>query len=914
MKRFIHSVIFFTIATFAWGGDNEVKQAMRRATTYMMDVASYNGGFVWNYLPDYSRQWGELEARRTMVWLQSPSTPDVGEVLLDAYHATGDEYYYESAACVARCIMQGQLPCGGWNYMFDLEPEDSVKHWYDTVGRQAWRLEEFQHYYGNATFDDEVTKHCSEFLLRIYLEKHDEAYLPSLQKAIDFVLQSQYDNGGWPQRYPLMYDHPFKGKADYSSFVTLNDNVMEENIDFLMQCYTSLGTEKLKEPITKAMNRLRDLQQPEPYAGWADQYTPDDLKPAHARSYEPRAVNTATTAGMVYKMIDFYKLTGDKKYLEGIPKAIAFIESMKLPDELASRVRRTPLQEGEILVPRFIDPDNGKPLYIHRKGGNVVNGAYYADQNPEGTIAHYNSFFTVNPNRLKEALQQAKYWMQSDLVRNSPLAAAAKDGPKAYYYDLRKNARQRFMMTSAEEAASSLNKEGYWLTPLRQVSNEYKPIPSDMETESDSHAYMQTMVGDEYDTSLYENNDVKGISTRTYIQNMVAMINSLRPKETTLSGLDPERFVSKVEGRPTALHVLRHSGMEACITNYGARLVSLMVPDNEGHLEDVVLGFDNIEDYHLRKQNFGSVVGRYIGRIKNASFVLDGVPYNLQRRGSSHISHGGYPGFADKVWEVDGKTDSTLCLKYVSPDGENGFPGTLTVKVTYTLAGNALAMDIEATTDKPTVVNLSNHHFFNISGDLSSSVLDQQLTIDSKYIATYDKSKNLDGNFMKVKNTPFDFTSPKIIDADIDIYDEQMSITKGYDHSFILRHSGNKKHPDAVLYDEKSGRVLTVYTTEPVLHLYTANSLNGSMVGKGGVHYGKQTALCLETMHLADSPNQSAFPSTVLRPGETYRSQTVFQFEEKVPKKRNLLSHILMYGGAASLTGLGVVGLVSLVK
>ena len=914
MRHLILTFIFTIFTILARGGDIEVKHAMHKATAYMMDVASYNGGFVWNYLPDYSRQWGELEARRTMVWLQSPSTPDVGEVLLDAYHATGDEFYYENAVCVARCIMQGQLPCGGWNYMFDLEPEDSLLQWYNTVGRQAWRLEEFQHYYGNATFDDGVTKHCAEFILRLYLEKHDDAFLPSLKKAIDFVLESQYANGGWPQRFPIMNDHPFKGKADYSPFVTLNDNVMVDNIDFLMQCYTSLGMEKLKEPILKAMNLLHDLQQPKPLAGWADQYTPDDLKPAHARSYEPRSVNTGTTMNMILKMMEFYKLTGDSRYLDGVKDAIDFLESLKLPDELVAKVRKMPLQEGEILVPRFINPDNGRPLYVHRKGGNVANGNYYTDENPEGTIAHFSSFATVNPNRLRDALQQCKRLFHADLVRNSPLAAAAKSGPKEYFYDFSNRAGARLPELDADDIASKLNDEGYWPSTLRQVSNSFKPVPQTMNMESEDDAYAQTMAGDEYDTSPYENRNVKGISTRTYIHNMVAMINSLKPRETTMSGLDPQRFVSKVEGKPTALYVLRNSGMEACITNYGARMVSLMVPNNKGQLEDVVLGFDNIDDYHLRKQNFGSVVGRYVGRIKNASFTLDGVSYDLQKTGSNHISHGGYPGFADKVWEVEEKSDSTLCLKYVSPDGENGFPGTLTVKVTYTLANNAVTMDFQAVTDKPTVLNLSNHHFFNISGDLSSSVLKQQLFIDGKYIATYDKMKNLDGKFMRVKNTPFDFTSPKAIGTDIEIYDEQMSITKGYDHSFVLRHSRDKKRPAATLYDEASGRMLEVFTTEPVLHLYTANGLNGSMVGKGGLAYQKQTALCLETMHLADSPNQSEFPPTVLRPGETYKSQTVFHFVEKSPKKRNLLGSILMYGGAASLTGLGIVGLFSLVK
>ena len=287
----IHGQAQGTSANTVSTNNNQITQTMRLATQYMMDVASYHGGFVWNYLPDYSRQWGELEARRTMVWLQTPSTPDVGELLLDAYHATNDEYYYESAKRVAQCIMQGQLPCGGWNYIFDLASEDSLRTWYATIGKQAWRLEEFQHYYGNATFDDEATKHCAEFLLRIYLEKHDEAFLPALQGAIDFMLASQYSNGGWPQRFPLMYSHPFKGKADYSSFITFNDNVMPENIDFLLQCYQSLGMEQLKKPILSAMYLMRDLQQKPPLAGWADQYTPDDLKPAHARSYEPRSIS-----------------------------------------------------------------------------------------------------------------------------------------------------------------------------------------------------------------------------------------------------------------------------------------------------------------------------------------------------------------------------------------------------------------------------------------------------------------------------------------------------------------------------------------------------------------------------------------------------------------------------------------------
>jgi len=896
-------------------GDSEVRQAMRRATQYMMDEVSADGGFVWNYLPDFSRQWGELEARRSMVWLQSPGTPDMGQLLLDAYHATADEYYYECARKVALCIARGQLPCGGWNYMFDLAGEESMREWYATIGRQAWRMEEFHHYYGNATFDDEATKHCAEFLLRCYLEKRDEALLAPLRRAVAFFVESQYANGGWPQRFPLMYDHPFRGKADYSSFVTLNDNVMVENIDFLLQCYTQLGMAELKEPILRAMHLLRDLQQPAPLAGWADQYTPDDLKPAHARSYEPRAVNTGTTVGMFFQMIEYYKLTGDASFLERLPAAIDFLESQQMPSEWAATLRRTPLMGDEILMPRFIDPDTQRPLYVHRRGSNVVNGDYYTDEVTSGTIAHYSSFATVSPSRLRQALKDAKSLIQKDLERNSPLTCCGKLKPKPYYWQRMDRVRPGMTVPTTEEVVAALDAKGRWLVPIRQVSNPYLPLPKTMEAGSDMTTYAQTMVGDAYDTSPYENRDVVGISMQAYIQNMSILIRSLRPGKPTASGLTPSRFEGMVDGKATALYMLTNNGMEACITNYGARLVSLMVPDKDGIATDVVQGFDNIADYHQRKNNFGSVVGRYIGRIKNARFSLDGQTYNLQGAGKGNISHGGYPGFADRVWDVEEACDTLLKLRYVSPDGENGFPGTLTTYVTYRLThSHALKVEYEATTDRPTVVNLSNHTFFNLAGDTATSVLGHRLYVDAKYIATYDKQKNVDGQMMKVRNTPFDFTSPKPIGSDIDIYDEQMSITKGYDHAFVLRHPANSKRPAVVLDEEKSGRRMMVFTDQPAVQVYTANGLNGNLVGKKGVHYQRQSAVCLETMHFADSPNHSEFPSTVLRPGEKFHSETVFQFGLIPHKQRNLTRSILLYAGGASLTGLGIIGVVSLVK
>ena len=269
MKKFLllATSLFLCLGIFAAPKsnklDDQVLKTMKTATEYMMDVVSYRGGFVWTYLPDFSRQWGEMEAKRTMAWVQS-GTPQMGNLLLDAYHATGDEYYYEAATRVANALIWGQQDNGGWNYCFDFAGEASLKDWYATVGRNGWRLEEFQHYYGNATFDDSSTTDAAKFILRIYAEKFDPKFRPALDKAINFVLESQYPVGGWPQRYPLKFDHPFRGRPDYSSFITLNDDVIPQCTDFLLQCLQVLGTQNLKDPILRAMRLVIMLQQGEP--------------------------------------------------------------------------------------------------------------------------------------------------------------------------------------------------------------------------------------------------------------------------------------------------------------------------------------------------------------------------------------------------------------------------------------------------------------------------------------------------------------------------------------------------------------------------------------------------------------------------------------------------------------------------
>lgn len=508
-----------------------VLKTMKTATQFMMDKVSYHGGFVWSYLPDFSRSWGEMEAKRTMVWIQAPGTPLVGQLLLDAYHATGDEYYYEEAKKVANVLIWGQEPCGGWNYMFDMAGENSIKEWYATVGKNGWRLEEFQHYYGNATFDDSVTSDVAKFLLRIYVEKYDPTFRPALDKVIHFILESQYPIGGWPQRYPLMYDHVFQGKADYSSFITLNDDVIPDNIDFLVQCYQALGLKNLKEPIMRALNMVIVLQQGAPYAGWADQYTVADLQPAHARSYEPRSINAGTTVGMIHKLCDYYKLTGETKFLSGIPAAIEFLESMKLPDSEVVRFGRRPLEEGQILVPRFINPEDGKPLYVHRKGTNAWNGTYYIDQDISNTIAHYSSASAINIESLRRYYEEAKATPKEEIAKNSPLLCNELTPLPKYYVSYRP-ARRGAKPDTVEQVIKSITKEGSWLTPLTSLSNPYKPCPEANRQPSDETRYVSTFVGDEYDTSCYPaKEEVMGISTQVYVSNMAKLIQYITTNE-----------------------------------------------------------------------------------------------------------------------------------------------------------------------------------------------------------------------------------------------------------------------------------------------------------------------------------------------------------------------------------------------
>ncbi len=496
----------------------DIVRTMKAATRFMVEKVSTNGGYVWSYLPDMSRRWGELEAYPSMIWVQPPGTATMGQVFLDAYHATGDEYYYEAAAKAADALIWGQLPTGGWHYFIDFDGEGSTKQWYDTIGKNAWRMEEFQHYWGNATFDDLGTSEAMQFLLRIYVEKRDPKYRPAVDKAIDFVLASQYPIGGWPQRYPLKYEFTHHGHADYTSYITFNDDVTAENVKFLVMCYQALGDTRVLDAITRGMAVYIVTQQGAPQPGWALQYTLD-LKPAGARTYEPKALATHTTYSSIQQLMSFYRLTGDSRYLTGIPAALDWLDSVRLPDADGKTNRH----------PTFIELRTNKPLYVHRRGSNVVNGEYYVDYDPRHTPGHYNAFRYFDVAKLRKEFEALKAMPVDEVTRDSPLRQGAHGGlPRFVMTEMftGSDLNSSKVAATADRLVAALNADGYWPTELKATSH---PYSGDGSAEVAPGDFRSTRVGDDTDTSPYlAEKPVIGISTGTYIDNMEILIATLR--------------------------------------------------------------------------------------------------------------------------------------------------------------------------------------------------------------------------------------------------------------------------------------------------------------------------------------------------------------------------------------------------
>jgi len=342
-------------------------------------------------------------------------------------------------------------------------------------------------------------------------------------------------------------------------------------------------------------------------------------------------------------------------------------------------------------------------------------------------------------------------------------------------------------------------------------------------------------------------------------------------------------FGKTADGQVIDLYTLTNKhGMEAGIIDYGGTIVSLKAPDRNGKLADVVLGFDSVGGYLENHSYFGVLVGRYGNRIAKGRFTLNGVEYKLATNDGENSLHGGVKGFNKAVWKARDLSDGQsprLELTYLSKDGEEGYPGNLSVTVVYTLTdSNELRIDYSATTDKDTVVNLTNHSYFNLAGQDEGDILGHELTLFADKFTPSDKGLIPTGELRSVEGTPFDFRKPVAIGARIGQNDEQLKFGGGYDHNFVLSSGGGALALAARVYEPKTGRVMEVLTTEPGIQFYTGNFLDGTLSGKGGKAYAKRSGFCLETQHFPDSPNHPQFPSTVLRTGGRYQTTTVYRF------------------------------------
>ncbi len=343
---------------------------------------------------------------------------------------------------------------------------------------------------------------------------------------------------------------------------------------------------------------------------------------------------------------------------------------------------------------------------------------------------------------------------------------------------------------------------------------------------------------------------------------------------------DRKAFQDTIDGKPTDLYVLTNGDIKAAITNYGGRLVSLVVPDSSGKPVDVVVGLGSVQDYvNSSEPYFGATIGRVGNRIANGKFTLDGKQYGLFTNNGPNTLHGGKKGFQAVVWDAEQLNDSTLQLKYRSVHMEEGFPGNLDVKVLYTLtSGRGLDIKYEATTDQKTVVNLTNHAFFNLNGEGSGTINDHVLQINADKYTPVDSTLIPTGEIAPVAGTPFDFRQPATIGSRVDQQDAQLQNGKGYDHNYVLNDASTNMKLAATVKGDKSGIVMKVYTTEPGLQFYGGNFMQAKNTFKSGAKDEFRTAFCLETQHFPDAPNQKNFPSIELNKGETYKTETRYEF------------------------------------
>ena len=476
------SVVFFgCVLTFtsaaAQTQEKEILEAMEKATDFMMNTVSNRGGFVWKYSTDLTEQWGEVPARTSMIWVQDPGTVGVGMMLLDVWKATGDRNYLDYAKRAANALIWGQHPSGGWHYFIDFDMS-GVKKWYDDVYSKCWGWEEYNHYYGNCTFDDDVTTGAARFLLELYMATLDPTYRIPLLKAVDFILESQYPSGGWPQRYPLKHDYPHDGHPDYTSYYTFNDNVIQANIYFLLEAWEQLGYEEYKKAAYRGMDFVVISQLPPPQAGWGQQYDMN-MQSAVARSYEPASVMPGQTRRNIYDLMNFYTITGDKRYLNGIPAAIEWLENSYLPENHKMNDRVTHAT--------FYELGTNKPLYAHREGTSIETGRYWIDYEPKNFPGHYG------------------------MQRREDVPAINKE-------------YERVNALTPEEAMTEYRSKKNRSRAVRKVDPER--VGNIISSLDDRGAWIEEITFVDYIDALNRPvRKVPGITTRTYIRNMRTLIN-----------------------------------------------------------------------------------------------------------------------------------------------------------------------------------------------------------------------------------------------------------------------------------------------------------------------------------------------------------------------------------------------------
>lgn len=365
------------------------------------------------------------------------------------------------------------------------------------------------------------------------------------------------------------------------------------------------------------------------------------------------------------------------------------------------------------------------------------------------------------------------------------------------------------------------------------------------------------------------------------LASVILLSCSQSEEHLTESGLDPKAFLSVTQqGDSTALFVLNNNnGMEVCVTNFGARIVSVLVPDRDGIMRDVVLGFDNIKDYQNVKSDFGASIGRYANRINQGNITIDGEIIQLPQNNYGHCLHGGPNGWQYKVYKPIDVTRNSISFSLFSPDGDENFPGNVNAKVSYTLTDdNAIRIEYSATADAKTVINMTNHSYFNLSGNPSNPAIDHILYINASNFTPVDSTFMTTGEIASVEGTPMDFTTPKAIGQDIENPYQQLRNGKGYDHNWVLDTKGNVNELAAKLSCPSTGIAVEVYTNEPGIQIYTGNFLKGNVVGKNGVAYPCRASVCLETQHFPDSPNKPQWPSVLLEPGQKYYSECIYKF------------------------------------